>query len=151
MAKKDEQKLFCSFCGKPEDQARLIAGPDVCICSDCVQACCDLLQQDTQNKELPDHLPTPMEMKTYMDSYIIGQEDAKIALSVAVYNHYKRILYRKEKQDAEKKNATLDEAPIDLQKSNVLLIGPTGVGKTYLAQTLAKSLRFPLPVRMLRR
>ena len=133
MAKKDEHKLFCSFCGKPEDQARLIAGPDVCICSDCVQACCDLLQQDAHNKEMPDHLPTPMEMKNYMDSYIVGQEDAKIALSVAVYNHYKRIFLAK-------------DTDVELQKSNILLIGPTGSGKTLFAQTLAKILNVPFAI-----
>ena len=91
MAKTDERTLHCSFCGKLESEARLIAGPGVCICSDCVDACCDLLRQDAQKSDAPDHLPTPMEMKAYMDSYIIGQDDAKIALSVAVYNHYKRI------------------------------------------------------------
>ena len=90
MAKTVEQAISCSFCGKTESQARLIAGPGVYICSDCVDACCDLLRQDAQ-VDTPDHLPTPMEMKAYMDGYIIGQEDAKIALAVAVYNHYKRI------------------------------------------------------------
>ena len=132
MAKTDEQILCCSFCGKQESQARLIAGPGVCICSDCVQACCDLLREDS-SADMPDHLPTPMEMKAYMDSYIIGQEDAKIALSVAVYNHYKRI-YLAEKSD------------VELQKSNILLIGPTGSGKTLFAQTLAKILNVPFAI-----
>ena len=113
MAKKEEQKLICSFCGKNESQVRLIAGPGVCICSDCVDACCDLLSANGEPSAMPDHLPTPMEMKAYMDTYIIGQDDAKIALSVAVYNHYKRI-YLSHNSD------------VELQKSNILLIGPTG-------------------------
>ena len=96
MSKTEEQILTCSFCGKHENQARLIAGPGVCICSDCVQTCCDLLMDDEQETIMPEHLPTPMEMKQYMDGYIIGQDDAKIALSVAVYNHYKRIFLAKD-------------------------------------------------------
>ena len=132
MAKKDEQVLCCSFCGKGESQARLIAGPGVYICSDCVQACCDLLRQDSQS-EMPDHLPTPMEIKAYMDGYIVGQDDAKIALSVAVYNHYKRIYLAA-------------ETDVELQKSNILLIGPTGSGKTLFAQTLAKILNVPFAI-----
>ena len=115
MSHTDEQLLCCSFCGKRENQARLIAGPGVCICSDCVQTCCDLLKDDEYSTETPDHLPPPMEIKAYMDGYIIGQEDAKIALSVAVYNHYKRIYLS-------------TDTDVELQKSNILLIGPTGSG-----------------------
>ena len=133
MAKTDEQQLCCSFCGKRETQARLIAGPGVYICSDCVQTCCDLLREDEQYTDMPDHLPTPKEIKAYMDNYIIGQEDAKIALSVAVYNHYKRI-YLSAKTD------------VELQKSNILLIGPTGSGKTLFAQTLARILDVPFAI-----
>lgn len=133
MAKSDEQQISCSFCGKRESQARLIAGPGVYICSDCVQTCCDLLRDDEQNRDVPDHLPTPMEIKAYMDHYIIGQEDAKIALSVAVYNHYKRIYLA----------ANTD---VELQKSNILLIGPTGSGKTLFAQTLARILDVPFAI-----
>ncbi len=133
MAKTSEEQISCSFCGKRENQARLIAGPGVYICSDCVQTCCDLLRQDEFSADMPDHLPTPKEMKAYMDQYIIGQEDAKIALSVAVYNHYKRIYL----------SANSD---VELQKSNILLIGPTGSGKTLFAQTLARILDVPFAI-----
>ncbi len=133
MAKKDEQTLCCSFCGKGETQARLIAGPGVYICSDCVQACCDLLRQNSMEEGVPERLPTPMEIKAYMDGYIIGQDEAKIALSVAVYNHYKRIYLA-------------SETDVELQKSNILLIGPTGSGKTLFAQTLAKILNVPFAI-----
>ena len=133
MSHTDEQLLCCSFCGKREDQARLIAGPGVYICSDCVQTCCDLLKEDTYSDDVPDHLPTPMEIKAYMDGYIIGQEDAKIALSVAVYNHYKRIYLAA-------------DTDVELQKSNILLIGPTGSGKTLFAQTLARILDVPFAI-----
>ena len=97
MARNSEQPIRCSFCGKRENQAsRLIAGPGVYICSDCVTACSDLLREEiefeqSEGLKAPDKLPTPMEIKNFMDHYIIGQEDAKIALAVAVYNHYKRI------------------------------------------------------------
>jgi len=133
MSNTDEQLLYCSCCGKREDQARLIAGPGVYICSDCVQTCCDLLRDDEYSGEAPDHLPTPMEIKAYMDGYIIGQEDAKIALSVAVYNHYKRIYLAA-------------DTDVELQKSNILLIGPTGSGKTLFAQTLARILDVPFAI-----
>ena len=138
MAKKEDQSIRCSFCGKGENEVRLIAGPGVCICSECVQACSDLLMDDAQfdengNLRAPEHLPTPVEIKTFMDSYIIGQDEAKIALAVAVYNHYKRIYLA---QDSD----------VELQKSNILLIGPTGCGKTLFAQTLAKILNVPFAI-----
>ena len=134
MARNSEQPIRCSFCGKRESQAsRLIAGPGVYICSDCVQTCCDLLEDDIAEQEMPERLPTPMEIKQYMDGYIIGQEEAKIALSVAVYNHYKRI-------------SIGDDSDVELQKSNILLIGPTGSGKTLFAQTLAKILNVPFAI-----
>ena len=139
MARKEDQGIRCSFCGKRETQVeRLIAGPGVYICSDCVQACSELLRDEMQVDDRgklrkPERLPTPMEIKAYMDGYIIGQEDAKIALAVAVYNHYKRIYL-----------AT--DSDVELQKSNILLIGPTGSGKTLFAQTLAKILNVPFAI-----
>ena len=138
MAKKDEQPIRCSFCGKRENQARLIAGPGVYICSECVQTCADLLREDLEadnrgKLRTPDRLPTPMEIKAYMDNYIIGQEDAKVSLAVAVYNHYKRIYLS-------------SDSDVELQKSNILLIGPTGSGKTLFAQTLARILHVPFAI-----
>ena len=137
MANHDEQQpIRCSFCGKREGQVQMIAGPGVCICGECVHACSDLLLDlEHENAGIPalESLPTPMEIKTFMDGYIVGQEEAKIALSVAVYNHYKRI--------------NLDTgSDVELQKSNILLIGPTGSGKTLFAQTLAKILNVPFAI-----
>ena len=139
MARNNEQPIRCSFCGKRENQAqRLIAGPGVYICSDCVQACGELLRDEIQfdergNLRAPETLPTPVEIKQFMDHYIIGQDEAKIALAVAVYNHYKRIYFGA-------------ESDVELQKSNILLIGPTGCGKTLFAQTLAKILNVPFAI-----
>ncbi|MBE6917356.1 MAG: ATP-dependent Clp protease ATP-binding subunit ClpX [Ruminococcaceae bacterium] len=139
MARQEEKSIRCSFCGKRETQVdRLIAGPGVYICSECVQACSELLHDDMKidhrgKLRAPEKLPTPMEMKAFMDSYIVGQEEAKIALSVAVYNHYKRIYHN-------------IDSDVELQKSNILLIGPTGCGKTLFAQTLAKILDVPFAI-----
>ena len=139
MARNNEQPIRCSFCGKRETQAgRLIAGPGVYICADCVAACSDLLKNEIDlngdgTAQAPEQLPTPMEIKSFMDRYIIGQDEAKVALSVAVYNHYKRIFLG-------------TESEVELQKSNILLIGPTGCGKTLFAQTLAKILNVPFAI-----
>ena len=129
----------CSFCGRSQNQVqRLVAGPNVFICDECVEMCRTILeeQQDelfSEGLEGGD-LPTPQAMKATLDEYVIGQDQAKKALSVAVYNHYKRIRHKSSKQD------------VDLQKSNILLLGPTGSGKTYLAQTLARVLHVPFAI-----
>ena len=139
MSRNNEQSMHCSFCGKRENQVeRLIAGPGVCICSDCVSACSELLREEIYYDEsgslrVPETLPTPMEMKNFMDNYIVGQDHAKVALAVAVYNHYKRIYFG-------------TDSDVELQKSNILLIGPTGSGKTLFAQTLAKILNVPFAI-----
>ena len=136
MANHDEQPIRCSFCGKREGQVQMIAGPGVYICGDCVEACSELLQEQrhSHGDEFGmEALPTPMEIKSFMDGYIIGQENAKIALSVAVYNHYKRIYLA-------------EDSEVELQKSNILLVGPTGSGKTLFAQTLAKILNVPFAI-----
>ncbi len=134
-----KDSIRCSFCGKRQEQVnRIIAGPNVYICDECVQLCASILRDEmhpnaTSKLELPDTLPTPQEIRTYMDRYIIGQDAAKIALSVAVYNHYKRIYFE-------------NKSDVELQKSNILLIGPTGSGKTLFAQTLAKILNVPFAI-----
>ncbi len=135
--RKEEKLLTCSFCGKNQDQVRkLIAGPSVYICDDCVQICKDIIDDELGNLETPDgdlSLPKPKEIKEFLDEYVIGQELAKKSLAVAVYNHYKRVIAGK-------------SFDVELQKSNILLIGPTGSGKTYLAQTLAKMLNVPFAI-----
>ena len=134
-----KDSIRCSFCGKRQEQVnRIIAGPNVYICNECVDLCNSILHDEmhagsAQQLELPDKLPTPQEIKTYMDQYIIGQDAAKVALSVAVYNHYKRIYFAQ-------------QTDVELQKSNILLIGPTGSGKTLFAQTLAKILNVPFAI-----
>ncbi|MDY3118729.1 MAG: ATP-dependent Clp protease ATP-binding subunit ClpX [Peptoniphilus sp.] len=130
----------CSFCGKSKDQVKkLIKGPDAYICDECVHLCEDILRQELAPKEAPvlDHLPTPVEIKATLDDYVIRQESAKRALAVAVYNHYKRI--RTQEAGASDDN-------VEIQKSNILMVGPTGSGKTLLAQTMARILDVPFAI-----
>ena len=150
MPKHDDDKLKCSFCGKTQDQVKkLIAGPEVYICDECVELCNEILDEeffdqkdkegatDGENPEKAEKpIPKPHEIKEYLDQYNVGQDDAKKVLSVAVYNHYKRLKHNKDnKKDS-----------VEIQKSNILLVGPTGSGKTLLAQTLAKMLDVPFAV-----
>lgn len=142
----------CSFCGRSEKQVEfLIPSPssDACICNVCIDMCSEILddfeneQDKDKNSELKfSSLPRPKDIKAMLDDYVIGQDKAKIALAVAVYNHYKRILYNDKK--AKEKDSSAND--VDIQKSNILLIGPTGVGKTFLAQTLAKALKVPFAI-----
>lgn len=147
----NDSDLCCSFCGKPQDEAtKLVAGPGVCICDECIDLCIGILddgpirshvnaeKKQTDNKCVRKKslkiLPKPQEIKKYLDEYVIGQDRAKTAISVAVYNHYKRIFFGSSSDD------------VELKKSNILLLGPTGVGKTLLAQTLAKLLDVPFAI-----
>ena len=140
MANKNEHPPVCNFCGRSGDEVeRLIAGPGVFICNECIEVCRNILEEEMKTskkkKGLPDfELPTPEKIKEYMDQYVIEQDDAKVALAVAVYNHYKRIRYEK------------DDDGVELQKSNIIMLGPTGSGKTLLAQTLARFLNVPFAI-----
>ncbi len=142
MPNNDERRQFrCSFCGKTEDQVKkLIEGPGAYICNECVELCFELFEDDMESAGEAEtaeitELPKPKEIKAFLDEYIIGQEDAKKVLSVAIYNHYKRIQFTEKAGD-----------DVELQKSNILMLGPTGVGKTFLAQTLAKMMNVPFVI-----
>ena len=141
MANKMDAPFRCSFCGKTHDQVKKLisGGKDVCICDECVALCAELideeLAEETALDSLEINLLKPKEIKAFLDEYVIGQDEAKKVLSVAVYNHYKRIT-----------NQDTDMGDVEIQKSNVLLLGPTGSGKTFLAQTLAKILNVPFAV-----
>ena len=139
MARDDYKSVRCSFCGKHQEQVdRIIAGPGAYICNECVHLCMNILDEEMDDApkasaDMPDVIPTPKEICAVLDEYIIGQEAAKIALSVAVYNHYKRIYFGGGEN-------------VELQKSNILLVGPTGCGKTLFAQTLARILKVPFAI-----
>src|SRR5690554_3040886 len=136
--KSDGKLLYCSFCGKSQHEVRkLIAGPSVFICDECVDLCNDIIReevQESENKAPSDKLPTPKEIKDTLDEYVIGQDKAKLVLAVAVYNHYKRLQHSEKPSD------------VELSKSNILLIGPTGSGKTLLAESLARLLNVPFTI-----
>lgn len=139
MKKKSQspRAIKCSFCGRGQDEvAKLVSGPNVYICNECIRLCNEILEEEMAGSVMfdDDHFPNPKEIREYLDTYVIGQDLAKITLSVAVYNHYKRIRHERSTDD------------IEIDKSNILMLGPTGVGKTLLAQTLARFLKVPFAI-----
>jgi len=134
--KNDKDSLFCSFCGKSQKEVKkLIAGPTVFVCDECVELCMDIIKEDSKNSKtkIKKDIPRPSEINYFLNDYVIGQDNAKKTLSVAVYNHYKRL-------------SNLSYGEVEISKSNILLVGPTGTGKTLLAQTLARILDVPFTV-----
>lgn len=134
----NKKTVRCSFCGKSQNEAnRIIAGPSAYICDDCVRACVDIISEESAVQDrtvsADKSLPKPHEIKSVLDEYVIGQDEAKVAISVAVYNHYKRIFYQSDNE-------------VEIQKSNILMLGPTGSGKTLIAQTLARILKVPFAI-----
>ena len=155
MTKEPGNTIKCSFCGKPQDQAKkLVAGPGVYICDSCIGLCLEIMKSEEAfdsfeyNNERGDeiNLMPPKDIKAVLDEYVIGQDEAKKTLAVAVYNHYKRVFNDNSDEDFEENDADEDESDVEIQKSNVLLLGPTGCGKTFLAQTLAKILDVPFAI-----
>ena len=143
--------MNCSFCGKTQDEVyKIVAGPGVCICDECIKACNDIILDRRKKEDRPFDLrnvPSPKEIKSFLDEYIIEQEKAKKILAVAVYNHYKRIESNSnDRLDKKDKKIDKTKEEIELEKSNILLIGPTGCGKTLLAKTLAKKLNVPFVI-----
>ncbi len=146
MSRKEHHgNLSCSFCGKGQREVRkLIAGPTVYICDECIKLCNDIIAEENERESAKPAvpLPTPLEIKSFLDDYVVGQEKAKKTLAVAVYNHYKRVYQRK----AARRPGPARDADVELSKSNILLVGPTGSGKTLLAQSLAKFLNVPFTI-----
>src|SRR4051794_28275753 len=146
-----EKLLYCSFCGKSQHEVRkLIAGPSVFICDECIELCNDIIREETASdktsKGAKSDLPTPREIRLILDDYVIGQDHAKKVLSVAVYNHYKRLLFDAGQSTKDSPAISPEFSDVDVEKSNILLAGPTGSGKTLLARTLAKILDVPFAI-----
>ena len=150
MSKNDiPNNIKCSFCGKTQDSVRkIVAGPGVYICNECIGLCNEIIEAEYAEEEETytlaglEEIPSPKEIKEILDEYVIGQDEAKKTLAVAVYNHYKRVAHEEEIEEKHE----IDENDVEIQKSNILLVGPTGCGKTLLASTLAKILNVPFAI-----